>query len=116
MDTEKREHQRQFFDVKVRVGNCYGQSRNISIGGMSCKLREEVKTLEETPIIIYPDLPGRVGDTANAIRLTGTPLRCTPITKDIYDVGIYFNTAKIKPEVRNKLIEFLGMTVPKEMK
>lgn len=116
MDIEKREHQRQFFDVKVRVGNCYGQSRNVSIGGMSCKLKEEIKTLEETTIIIYPDMPGRIADTADAIKLTGTPLRCTPITKDIYDVGIYFNTAKMTKEAREKLIEFLGMTVPKEMK
>ena len=105
MDEEKRKTQRQFIDIKVRVGDSYGQSRNISMGGMSCKTNKEVPVMEELPIIIYID-------EEDAVKLTGTALRCTPITKDIYDIGIYFNTAKMADETRHELADFLGVSVP----
>lgn len=110
MDTEKRKHSRQFLDIRVRVGDTYGQSKNISMGGMSCTTTKEIPTLTELKIIIYDDDPGTNID--KDIELTGTALRCTPITKDFYDVGLYFNTAMISKDTRYKLADFLGLDVP----
>jgi hypothetical protein len=106
MDTEKRKFQRQFLDIRVRVGDTYGQSKNVSMGGMSCTTTKEVPTLEEIDIIIYIN-------EEDAIKLTGTALRCTPVTKDFFDVGIYFNTPNMNQETRQKLADFLGVILPK---
>lgn len=105
MDTEKRKEQRQFYDTKVRVGNSYGKSRNVSMGGMSCTLDNEVKTMEILDIIIYID-------EEDAIKLRGMALRCTPITKDFYDVGIYFYTPGMDNVLRKKLANFIGVIAP----
>lgn len=107
MDTEKRKFQRQFLDIKVRVGNTYGQSKNISMGGMSCTTTKEVPSLKVLDIAIYVDDDGN-----DVIELKGTALRCTPITKDFYDVGIYFNTVQMGNDTRQKLADFLGIIVP----
>jgi len=102
MDTERRKNLRQFLDLKVRVGDTYGKSKNLSLGGMNCTTTSEVPTSKQLDIIVYFD-----DDLNDAIRLKGTALRCTPITKDFYDVGIYFNTAQMSNETRQKLADFL---------
>lgn len=107
MDTEKRKEQRQFYDTKVRVGNTYGQSRNISMGGMSCVTAKEVPTLKTLDIILYLD-----DEDEDAIKLKGTALRCTPVTKDVYEVGLYFNSSSMDNDLRQKLANFLGIIVP----
>lgn len=107
MDTEKRKFQRQFLDIRVRVGDTYGQSKNVSMGGMSCTTTKEVPTMQELDIIIY-------FDEEDAIKLTGTALRCTPVTKDFYDVGIYFNTARMNQDKRKRLADFLGVILPEK--
>ena len=105
MDTEKRQHPRQFFDIKIRVGDTYGQTRNISMGGMSCTVTNEVPTMKLLDIIIYID-------EEDAIKLQGTALRCTAVTKEFYDVGIYFYSPGMGQELRQKLADFLGVFLP----
>jgi hypothetical protein len=107
MDTEKRKEQRQFYDTKVRVGDTYGQSRNISMGGMSCVTSKEVPTLKILDIILYLD-----DEDEDVIKLKGTALRCSPITKDFYEVGIYFNSNSMNNDLRQKLANFLGIIIP----
>lgn len=104
MESEKRSDKRQVLDVDVKVNGISGKSRNLSMGGMCAILSESVPVLQDIMVIIYlPD---------HKINILSKALRCTPITKDYYEVGIYFQTANMSQENREKLADYLGIILP----
>lgn len=104
MDEEKRGQRRQVIDVDVKVHDTFGKSRNLSMGGMCALLTKEVPILQSIEVILY--LPNQ------ELSINATALRCTPITKDFYEIGLYFRTAEMSEEDRKVLADFLGVILP----
>lgn len=103
MELEKRSQRRQVLDVDLKINGVEGKSRNLSMGGMCAIIRKQIPILQDLRITLY--LPN------NNLNIVGTALRCTPVTSDFYEAGIYFQTSKMLKENRKHLAEFLGITL-----
>jgi hypothetical protein len=103
MELEKRSQKRQVLDVDVKIDGVGGKSRNLSMGGMCAIITKEIPVLQDIRITLY--LP------KNNLNIIGTALRCTPVTSDFYEAGIYFQTANISKDDRKILADFLGITL-----
>lgn len=104
MDEEKREERRQVIDIDVKVHTTFGKSRNLSMGGLCVLVPSQVPVLKPIEVVLY--LPNQ------ELSIQSTALRCSPITKDFYEVGIYFQTVTMSEEDRKVLADFLGIILP----
>ena len=105
MEQEKRVDKRQVLDVDIIVHGIHGKSRNLSIGGMCAILTKEI------PILIDINVTLQLPD--QNLNIVATALRCTPITANFYEAGMYFQTAKMSLESRQALADFLGIKLLK---
>jgi len=97
---------RQNKSLTVILNGIYCEVKNMSMGGLGCTSTQVISTLTDLDTIIkLPD---------GNVSFQSTALRCDQIAKDVFDVGIYFNSSTIDNETRRKIAVFLGVRMPDE--
>jgi len=92
--------------LTVILDGVYCQTKNISMGGLSCTSSRDIPRLTELDTTLQlPD-----GDA----NFKSTALRCQEIANGVFDIGIYFNSTTIDNEIRRRLAVFLGVRLPDE--